>query len=560
MARGNDYFAVQVNLLGHPRIMLRNERRVEIRSKKGLALIALLATADTGERSRAWLQQKLWGAREVLQAQASLRRELSDLRKCFPAGIDWLKANHRSIALDLTVLDVDVRREPGDNRGSGEFLEGIDIPGEEDFEDWLREMRAYYRRLAATEPVSGVSPTFAGPMLNGLAPPALEAELAVMPVLRHEADPLVTAATRTLVEALSQLRWLPVVAPMIDRSPGAAAVSQRSRYVVEADIARDGRRALLSLTLFEMPYGKVLWSQTSEITSDAGLAELRIPLLRASNAMAQIVDRAEQAHRLSPDDDPSDFGTLLWRARHHLQKFTSLGMKAAGQLLRQAAQLKPHHGEVAMLRIHQAIGALWASREPLEHGGALRPQAHAALRGDPTDARGPLFLGILDLWQGNRASAGRYFERSRSLAPGFAAAHALLGSTYCLDGRPELGLAPLEQALDLSPIDPFRFITMGELATARLMVGDNDGCLRLARDVRATHPHYILAQILEVSALAGMERYDEAVRAYNSNLRPKTDLVRTTLARIPFRDPSLRQILQHGIDLASAMPRRRAMC
>ncbi|WP_296615755.1 SARP family transcriptional regulator [Sphingomonas sp.] len=551
MARGDDYYAVRVDLLGHPRITLRDGRRIEIRSKKGLALIGLLATADTGERSRAWLQQKLWGAREVLQAQASLRRELSGLRKCLPDGIAWLKANHRSVTLDFAVVDIDIRRPVSRSRGTGEFLEGIDIPGEEDFEDWLREMRGYYRRITAND----------APLVQAVpqADVPLEAEVAIIAARDTTGgdipDPLLTAVTGTLVDSLSQMRWLAVVAPASDR-----VAAPRSRYVVETDLVSDARRGLVSLVLTERPHGKVLWSQTSEVSLDAGIAEVRRPLLRAANAMAQIVDRTEQRHRLSSEDSATDLGTLLWRARHHLQKFTSAGMHVAGRLLRQAAQLKPHHGELAMLKAHQAIGALWASRAPLASGGALMPLARSALRGDPTDARGPLFVGILDLWQGDGASARRQFERSAGIAPGFAAAHALLGTAHCLDGHPERGVAPLEEALDLAPIDPFRFIAMGELATARLLLGDTSGCLKLVRDIRTTHPHYVLAQILEVSALASADRLDDAAAAYDRNLRDKAGFAAATLARIPFRDSSFRAALQRGIDIAANSPPMRTAC
>src|SRR5262245_36490940 len=55
--------------------------RINISSKKGRALIALLAMARDGERSRAWLQDKLWGSRQLDQAQSSLRQELTNLRK-----------------------------------------------------------------------------------------------------------------------------------------------------------------------------------------------------------------------------------------------------------------------------------------------------------------------------------------------------------------------------------------------------------------------------------------------------------------------------------------------
>jgi DNA-binding SARP family transcriptional activator len=70
-----------LNLLGTFRLNGPAGERVDVASKKGMALIALLAMAPDGERSRGWLQDKLWGKRQQVEARGSLRRELSNLRK-----------------------------------------------------------------------------------------------------------------------------------------------------------------------------------------------------------------------------------------------------------------------------------------------------------------------------------------------------------------------------------------------------------------------------------------------------------------------------------------------
>jgi DNA-binding SARP family transcriptional activator len=134
-----------LNLLGSFRLFTPERKRVEIASKKGIALIAMLAMADRGEHARGWLQDRLWGSRARPQAQSSLRRELSVLRHCLNDEPPPLLICERHwVRLDLQLLWVDAhapdaRRFP--NAVAGEFLEGLDIPGEEGFEDWLREQR-----------------------------------------------------------------------------------------------------------------------------------------------------------------------------------------------------------------------------------------------------------------------------------------------------------------------------------------------------------------------------------------------------------------------------------
>ena len=63
--------ACTLRLLGAFRLEGPDGQRVEISSKRGQALLAMLATAGAGERTRSWLQDRLWGSRAPDQAQAS---------------------------------------------------------------------------------------------------------------------------------------------------------------------------------------------------------------------------------------------------------------------------------------------------------------------------------------------------------------------------------------------------------------------------------------------------------------------------------------------------------
>lgn len=135
----------RLSFLGAFRLTAPDGQRLEITSKKSIALLALLSTAETGERWRSWIQERLWGSLDLQQAQAGLRRELHRLRKLTNGfGIPLLQSDFRAVRLNLPFVESDVRREVSDTAYGGEFLEGLDIPGEESFEDWLRDMRSNY--------------------------------------------------------------------------------------------------------------------------------------------------------------------------------------------------------------------------------------------------------------------------------------------------------------------------------------------------------------------------------------------------------------------------------
>ena len=130
-------------LLGPFRLTGPDGRRIDITSRRGMALVAMLALSRDGERTRAWLQERLWGSRGDTQAQGSLRTELSELRKRLNlAGPPLLSAGHERVRLDLSRLDIDMRAaETAARADIGELLEGLEIPGEEGFESWLLQER-----------------------------------------------------------------------------------------------------------------------------------------------------------------------------------------------------------------------------------------------------------------------------------------------------------------------------------------------------------------------------------------------------------------------------------
>jgi tetratricopeptide (TPR) repeat protein len=107
------------------------------KSAKSQALLALLATNETGGRGRLWLQKRLWPKKEADKASTSLRQALSEIRRSLGDDREILEADRRSVNLDLSRIDV-VPAAPG-----AEFLEGIQLmDGDHAIGDWLDHHRA----------------------------------------------------------------------------------------------------------------------------------------------------------------------------------------------------------------------------------------------------------------------------------------------------------------------------------------------------------------------------------------------------------------------------------
>ena len=134
---------LRLRLIGGFRLDDQHGQPIEIASKKGRILLAMLAVADGGERSRSWLQEKLWSRGS---AQDSLRRELASLRRLFNStGFDPLPRSvpRDVVRLELNCFDIDIDSAPG-----GVFLDGLSIAKDEIIEAWLDEMRQFYIQSA----------------------------------------------------------------------------------------------------------------------------------------------------------------------------------------------------------------------------------------------------------------------------------------------------------------------------------------------------------------------------------------------------------------------------
>jgi hypothetical protein len=103
-------------------------------SAKAQGLLLLLALSPHGERTRVWLQDKLWSDRAPEQGKGSLKQEVYRLRRLLGPVPGVLGADRQRVRLDLgRVLLLEA--------GPGELAEGLDVRDGE-FDEWLVAQRA----------------------------------------------------------------------------------------------------------------------------------------------------------------------------------------------------------------------------------------------------------------------------------------------------------------------------------------------------------------------------------------------------------------------------------
>ena len=514
-----------VRLMGAFRLEGMDGARVEVASRKSVGLIALLATGRDGERTRQFLQDKLWGSRETIQAQTSLRRELANLRKLLANQPEPLlitegarvRLNLPLIRFDIPVPGAANANEPLPPRGSSDFLEGLDIPGEEGFEDWLREQRALvHAESAARETAAQSYPPLPSDVLDLSQPaPGFEGRPAVA-VLRFQnqtgdaaLDFAAEGISEDLIDQLCRLRWLPVIARNSsfllrseDLDPKSAGQSLGARYLVEGRLRSAGEDFLLTVSAIDTETSQVVWSKRFDLPGSLSNKSLA-PLLDDLTAILSAkIDHAEQSRAVSRPATSRGVNTLIWKCRWHLNRMTRRDSEIARDFIEEALRLEPENPEVLVQAAWRIGWSNWAERVKPEDMREWSRLARDAIRADPEDGRAYAILGGYELLVRNTARAQALCDRAIELNPSLPLGHAVRGSVLNMAGRPEEALASLQTALRLSPSDPFAFHTLGELATAQCMIGRWTAAADLAEQSLIRRPAYWLAHVVKINALA----------------------------------------------------------
>lgn len=158
---GEGAITLEIKLLG--RFVLQSQAGLELGnpSRKGQALMAVLALAGGHGVARERLATLLWSDRGDQQARSSLRQALTELRKALP-DLDppLLVADRGGVCIDPDAIEVDAltfehlieEGTPGALAAAvelyrGDFLEDIGVH-DPVFEEWLREKRQSLRGRA----------------------------------------------------------------------------------------------------------------------------------------------------------------------------------------------------------------------------------------------------------------------------------------------------------------------------------------------------------------------------------------------------------------------------
>lgn len=514
------------------------------KSRKSRAILAMLAVAPRGSRSRVWLRDKLWSDRGEDQASASLRQALLDIRSALGAdAAQAFSADKHTVSLDLAAIRVDALEamKPGGLGGiagqTDNFLEGIDVRDPE-FEDWLMlERQSWHRRIEE-----------AG-FAHDLAPKAKtedHRQSSAVPQTAPRAGDVPGFVPHPEQTAGVQAWRVALMPPVILGGDPAA-------LVVQGDV----QRALLAafqetgdLRVVDMaptPFGDLIGGYarlpeqinlTAQVRVFADPVMLRVAIVLQSPLDNTLIWADEVQLRRQQASDPSIAMPLIVRAteealRHFLRRSGTEVAEAEGRLAAAVTSMfrltrDDLDRSEATLRRHiaahpSAQGYAWmAFLNTFRVGQKFNPNdaplieetqnfARRALEMEPGNALVSALVGHIHSYLfGEFDYAAGLFEQSLRVNPAQTLAWDLYAMLHAYAGQPKRALAMARWARHLGAFSPHRYYFDTTRAITGNFSGEHLTAIEAGRAALAERPDFNSLLRVLVSSHAHLDRPDEA--------------------------------------------------
>lgn len=546
---------LQLSLFG-PFAAALDGRDLKITSRRSQAMLAMLALSPKHSIARDRLAATLWPDRGEEQARASLRQELSSLRKACGRAETIISADGQYVRLDVQVLDPDFG-----SPDEGGFLEAIDLMSEP-FDDWCRETAA--RLDDGNREESDVSQAVSEHDIF-TNPTVLVAAL-VAASTSEEDQAFATGLVVDLRTCLSTWRWFPVIGPEAvgwqteqDGNLREIATSVHADYAVSGAIRRAGDRIRVSASLTEVATGHLIWTETFD-GDMSDVFEIQEAIGRCVVArFTPEIARAEAAR--VKRQRPSDMSA--WQLVAQADEIERNGGAGYGSpesnalqvpLYEEALRREPNYTQaLARLSRFWFRSALLGWNEDrtssMERARALAEQA---VDSDPMDWESHGYLALTLIFGEHSFGPGKYHATEAvRLNPSAPIARHALGCSLEWLGEFDEAMRQNELLLQLNPNYPNRAAVLGQMATCLLFSGQVEEATRIARELRDIAPSYSrgLQRVAITLGLAGAIEEAEAALQKVHELQPDFDAAYVA-ATYPYAQPEHKNMIFDGLHRA----------
>lgn len=382
-------------------------------------------------------------------------------------------------------------------------------------------------------------------------------QLGMLPELAILGD----AIPHEIIEALSRLRWLAVIARgssfrfrQVSADLDLVSTALTARYILSGIIESPDRAIAVTLELTDTSSREILWADRLVAPLDE-IGELRARIVAhlVSALEAHIPFNEARIARLS---DPA--GLDAWANYHiglgHLYRFTAADTALAQVCFERAVKADPQFARAhAGLSFTSFLDAfLRLTSDPALAARNARRHAERGLELDALDPFANFTMGR-SFWLTDEPDvAADWLARATALNPNYAQGFYATAFTKMLSGKAPATFAALDTSLHLSPLDPLLYGIHGVRAQMLIQQEDDEAAAGWAdRAANTPGAHYLIAMIaLAANGLAG--RHDQAARWRQKVRRLKPDATAAHyFVAFPTRDTASRarvatELRRHG--------------
>lgn len=371
---------------------------------------------------------------------------------------------------------------------------------------------------------------------------------------------LCEALAHELIQALSRLRWLRVIARGTAFQFRQVGVDLRKlgeqlqlRYALCGSIQNIGSRYAVMVELNDCLSEDVVWAERFEVGGEQ-LHDMRQSILASVIAALEMYIPLHEANLATlKTSENMDAWSNYHLGLRHMFRFTQADNQRAAFYFDKAITLDPGFARAYAGKSFTRFqdGFLKYSND----GDAARRDARAfaerSIELDPLDPFTNFNMGRSFWLEDNILDGMGWLERSVSLSPNFAQGFYSCAFSEVMQGTPEQALANTSQAMNLSPLDPLSYAMFSVRALASLRIDDMTQAVYWAEKAsRAPGAHFLVLMIVAaIFALTGdsfrAQYWFQKIR----NRNPEANLTHFFKA-FPFNDQNFRNTLTRGLQLA----------
>lgn len=370
-------------------------------------------------------------------------------------------------------------------------------------------------------------------------------------------ESMADAIPAELISSLSRLRWLRVLARgstfrFRDPLPDLSVIRSKlgAAYCLAGDVEIIGRRVSITVELSDTRDGRVVWCETLSGGLD-DVHQIRTDIVRlvCSGLELHINIHETERARLRPPES-LDAWSLYHLGLHHMYRFTGKDNGIAADYFAKATKLDAGFARAFAARSFTSFQAAFVGYVPdrdVEVANARR-FAEKCLEIDPVDPFGNFNYGRSFWLQDDHDSGQTYLDRSIGMSPSFA--HGLYARSHAdmIAGRGARAVASADEAISLSPLDPFLYAMHQAKALALLHLGDHErACLHTDTGAREPGAHYIVTTIASaINKVAGKDA--QARYWHDRTIASRADAsIAQFFAAIPVRDTGVRAEIHRAL-------------